>query len=169
VSHVSRLLRRVGLKRWANWLFRRECARSDRRFRQEIAQRDQRWFNSLTEMRTIFTEEAEGVSYGGYPGGDPRDFTPDGECCTPEEIAAHKAACEAWERGDFTEPRHGRHAVEIALKDGTKAVGHGCINPYGIGVYTYHNEESARARDAAALLLGYVFGEPAGRDTGEQK
>lgn len=38
--------------------------------------------------------------YGHYHGGDPRLFTPAEDECTPEEIAAHKAACEAWERGE---------------------------------------------------------------------
>lgn len=32
--------------------------------------------------------------YGYFVGGDPRDFHPDHESCTPEEIANHKSACE---------------------------------------------------------------------------
>lgn len=33
----------------------------------------------------------------GYPCvSDPRDFSPDVECCSPEEIAAHKLACETF-------------------------------------------------------------------------
>jgi hypothetical protein len=33
--------------------------------------------------------------YGYFGGGDPRDFHPDHECCSPEEIKRHKEACEA--------------------------------------------------------------------------
>ena len=32
--------------------------------------------------------------YGFFHGGDPRDFHPDYECSTPDEIAAHKEACQ---------------------------------------------------------------------------
>lgn len=38
--------------------------------------------------------------YGFFIGGDPRNFTPDTESCTPEEIALHKEHCAAWERGE---------------------------------------------------------------------
>jgi hypothetical protein len=31
---------------------------------------------------------------------DPNDFTPDYECCTEQEVANWKAACEAWNRGE---------------------------------------------------------------------
>ena len=48
----------------------------------------------------VANEFAEQSNYGHFIGGDPRDFTPDPECSTPEERAAHKAACEAWGRGE---------------------------------------------------------------------
>jgi hypothetical protein len=36
----------------------------------------------------------------GYPHvDDPRDFFPDRECCSPEELASHAAAVAAWESG----------------------------------------------------------------------
>lgn len=31
--------------------------------------------------------------YGAFPGGDPRDFTPDPECSTEAEREAHRRAC----------------------------------------------------------------------------
>lgn len=37
--------------------------------------------------------------YGGFTGGDPRNFFPDMEMCSEEEIANHKKACEAWDKG----------------------------------------------------------------------
>lgn len=43
---------------------------------------------------------AEHESYGQFLGGDPRTFTPDPECSTPEERAAHKAACDAYDRSE---------------------------------------------------------------------
>ena len=38
--------------------------------------------------------------YGFYHGQDPRTFSPDQESCTPEEVEAHKLACESAERGE---------------------------------------------------------------------
>ena len=32
---------------------------------------------------------------------NPHDFSPDPDCCTDEEIAAHKASIEAWDRGEL--------------------------------------------------------------------
>ena len=37
--------------------------------------------------------------YGFFPGGDPRDFTPDGDAME-EEIENHRLACAAWDRGE---------------------------------------------------------------------
>lgn len=46
--------------------------------------------------------------YGFFHGGDPRNFFPDGECCSPQEIENHKRACELWDeaeaRGETPEP-----------------------------------------------------------------
>ena len=68
-------------------------------------------------------------SYGGYYGGDPRKFFPDEESCTADELAAHKAACEAWNRGD---------QVNVRTRPCTKELG--CERPFGIGV-TVHDDE----------------------------
>ena len=42
-------------------------------------------------------------SYGFYHYGDPRQFVPDEEMNTPGELAAWRAACEAWERGEHVQ------------------------------------------------------------------
>lgn len=42
----------------------------------------------------------EQVEYGYYNGENPNNFFPDLECCTEKEIAAHKAACEEWNKND---------------------------------------------------------------------
>ncbi len=72
------------------------------------------------------------ISYGGYYGGDPRRFFPDEECCTPAELAAHKAACEAWNRGERPDPRTRACSPEL-----------GCERPYGIGVTDDGRKEEA--------------------------
>lgn len=72
--------------------------------------------------------------YGFFPGGDPRRFSPDLECCTEEEIASHKAACERWEAGDAT-----------ALP-GSCIHGDGCIitlSGFGLGSYDYDADDGA--------------------------
>lgn len=50
----------------------------------------------LPELR----ERSEQAHYGYCVVEDPHDFTPDLETNTPEETANHRAACEAWDRGD---------------------------------------------------------------------
>lgn len=62
-----------------------------------IEERD-RLLKGLAKAKQVIGYEAQG--YGSFPGGDPRNFTPDEEVNTPEELAAWKAACEAWDRGD---------------------------------------------------------------------
>lgn len=57
-------------------------------------------------------EFAHGESYGHFGGGDPRDFTPDPDCSTEAERAAHKAACDTWNRG-AGEPVEGAHDVRV--------------------------------------------------------
>jgi len=44
--------------------------------------------------------EHEEPGYGFYQPPNPHDFYPDGESCTPEEIAAHREACEAWDAAE---------------------------------------------------------------------
>lgn len=43
-------------------------------------------------------------SYGYFLGGDPRQFSPDEECCTTEEIARWQALCADWDVGRQAEP-----------------------------------------------------------------
>jgi hypothetical protein len=70
------------------------------------------------------------ITYGHFLGGDPRNFTPDVECSTEEERAAHKAACEAWDRGERPDIG-GPH--KPLIKDGV-VIGHVTICGYGLGV-----------------------------------
>jgi hypothetical protein len=41
---------------------------------------------------------------------DPNDFTPDPECSSPEQMAAHRAACETWGKPQF-KPNNGCYYV----------------------------------------------------------
>jgi hypothetical protein len=70
------------------------------------------------------------TTYGGHYGGDPRKFFPDEEACTAEELAAHKAACDAWNRGDQVEVR--TRSCSLTL---------GCERPFGVGV-TVHDDDA---------------------------
>lgn len=36
--------------------------------------------------------------YGLFYPENPHDFTPDVDCCTPEEIENHRKACEDWDK-----------------------------------------------------------------------
>lgn len=80
--------------------------------------------------------------YGWYLGGDPRQFEPDEEN-RPDEIAAWRSACEAWERGESVEPPAEEHGpwkdqatgrVTLGARPSATAVGV-CSAPraYGMG------------------------------------
>jgi len=69
-------------------------------------------------------------TYGPFAGGDPRNFEPDEECCTPEEIAAWKSACAEWDAGFGTDRGPGCQT----FGDGSIVTGAG----FGIGVTTWH-------------------------------
>jgi hypothetical protein len=68
--------------------------------------------------------------YGFFHGGDPREFHPDYESCSPQEIADHKAACEA---ADRDEPK-----ASLPCESGWVAPGvHVLRSSFGIGITTF--------------------------------
>lgn len=71
----------------------------------------------------------EDVCYGFFHGGDPRNFSPDGECSTEEEQAQHKADCEAWDRGE--RPDIGPPCEHLSAGDASIIV---TKSGYGLGV-----------------------------------
>lgn len=78
-------------------------------------------------------------SYGYFLGGDPRDFAPDPECNTPEELEAHKVACAAWERGE--RPPIEAHHHETSEHEGSVV----CVSysgSFGLGVTSIRDEEA---------------------------
>ncbi len=79
------------------------------------------------------------ISYGFFPGGDPRTFHPDGPECDPEELANHKAACRLWdeaeERGET--PRDEPGSCEWWFDAEGRSVAHVLRARYGIGTYDF--------------------------------
>ena len=69
--------------------------------------------------------------YGVFPGGDPRDFSPDPEASTEKELALHKEHCAAWDRGE-------RPTVPVSGFVGTT---HFLRAHYGLGVYYVDMDE----------------------------
>lgn len=75
---------------------------------------------------------SEEICYGFFPGGDPRRFTPDLECCTPEEVVRWKEDCDSWDSGD---------RVTVAVS-GVVAPGiHVTRSAYGLGTYFIQMED----------------------------
>lgn len=90
-------------------------------------------------------------SYGFYRGGDPRQFEPDQE--NPDaEIAAWRAQCAAWERGEQSEPPAEEHGpwidpdtaeVTIGERPSPESIGMcSVVRSFGLGA-TYCNRHTA--------------------------
>ena len=109
--------------------------------------------DTLRALADRIRGEAEGVTYGYFPGGDPREFTPDEECATADEMERYKADCAAWERGEAVD-RGGPHVgindrpdVQDAMEAarGTRpTVGWVTVSHYGLGTYCYRDESLMR-------------------------
>jgi len=80
--------------------------------------------------------------YGFFCGGDPRDFYPDTESCSDNELLNHNRACALWNeaeaRGETPTPEKCPSGF-IFGEDG-KCLGHVLRAPYGIGGYSYWEE-----------------------------
>jgi len=103
---------------------------------------------------------AEETGYGFYHPDNPHDFHPDEESCTPQEIANHKAACDAYDAGARVDPPEVHQHV---VSDDGKVVASLLITPWGIGSYALRDEKAAEvlaalaawdARDAAGETGG---------------
>ena len=86
----------------------------------------------LTKLRQYLERTSEENGYGFARPSNPHDFFPDHESCSPDEIAAHKAACEAYDKGEYTPER------------GSEWVGnmHILRAPWGIGAYVFRDPEA---------------------------
>lgn len=89
---------------------------------------------ALIVCRPIIEDHGTEGGYGYYRPANPHDFHPDGDSCSEEEIAAHKAACEAFDKGEYV-PEGGHQCAPGA---------HILVAPWGIGGYTYTDPECAK-------------------------
>ena len=92
--------------------------------------------------------------YGFFPGGDPRDFTPDPEASTEEERRNHKRACELFEAGKITTV-DGRHHFPVVNVSG-EVVGHVTHAAFGLGVYNVGDRDMDRAANELDALLDRI-------------
>ena len=95
------------------------------------------------EAMVEFCGGMDGEVYGSFHGGDPRRFKPEEEECSPEEIAAWKAACAEWDEGRGVDRGPGC----LTFGDGSAVTGTG----FGVGVTTLPEaEEITQAKAAIA-------------------
>lgn len=80
------------------------------------------------------------MGYGFFPGGDPREFTPDSEMCSNSEIQAWKEACDKWNQAE-------RVVIEGSHRWLTDAegnvIGTATVSGLGIGTYWYDDKEES--------------------------
>lgn len=107
----------------------------------------------LKRILPMVEAQTKQIGYGFFPGGDPREFTPDEECSTPEEQAKWKADCEAYGKGEIgKQPSTGRGTHD----EQGRLTSHLLVGGYGLGTYTYEDPEGAalvaEIREAIAEL-----------------
>jgi len=104
------------------------------------------YWKQLCVAARPFIEQAADISgYGFYRPANPHDFHPDHESCTDEEVANHKAACEAFDRGEY-KPDRGDGWVSENM--------HILTAPWGIGSYSDVIPEAREILDAIARATG---------------
>jgi len=105
---------------------------------------------ALADVAAWLREEGVMHGYGFFPGGDPKDFTPDSEGTKPEELEAWKVACKAWdeaeERGEVPDPMS--PACQATGKGGFITFG-----KFGLGTYTIEHEDTIKVADECDAAL----------------
>ena len=99
----------------------------------------------LREIADAVRARAEDSLYGFFPGGDPRDFSPDPESSTDDERASHAEACARWEAGECADvggPCEWR--AEATADDDGRVIVKTLTSHYGLGVYTMRDDEIMR-------------------------
>jgi hypothetical protein len=89
---------------------------------------------ALEMARSYIDAMSTEPGYGFARPANPHDFHPDAESCSAEEIAAHKAACEAYDKGEYT-PERGSEWIGAT---------HILRAPWGIGTYTMRDEQAVK-------------------------
>lgn len=111
---------------------------------------------NLRAALAFFEEWAADESYGAFPGGDPRLFAPDPEATTEPERAAHKAACEAWKRGERATFDVGpMNSETLIVKGGAVPPGTAFVHRpiFGLGTVRRVDAEMVRVRDGLRAAL----------------
>lgn len=110
-----------------------------------MLERERKLEGALAACLPYLEDVAVHTGYGFARPDNPHDFSPDRESCTEEEIAAHKAACEAYDRGEY-DP-----AATLGSINGPGV--HLLRAPWGIGSYTMRDEQIGAIVDAARAIL----------------
>lgn len=116
---------------------------------QEIEELEDEIVRLRAALETVkaYLPPAEESVYGHYLGGDPRDFTPDRDCCTEAEIQAWGAACLAANAGQPCPEgveSHG-HYVNFVERDGKREmVLESRPGSFGIGARITRDPELAK-------------------------
>lgn len=100
----------------------------------------------LVEALEAARNELVDESYGPFPGGDPRQFKPDPEACTPEEIEAHRLACIEWDKGEGED--RGPSCATFGDASAWTRTGYGC------GTYTWGHDVVPTIDAALAAARG---------------
>lgn len=87
------------------------------------------------------------TSYGGFYGGDPRNFSPDPECSTETERAAHAAACAEWDKGNEIKVEADRCHWLARMTETAP------LCSFGLGSTTERDLAAEAARDALTSAL----------------
>lgn len=89
---------------------------------------------ALEMARSYIDATSTEPGYGFARPDNPHDFHPDAESCSADEIAAHKAACDAYDKGEYTPER------------GSEWIGamHILRAPWGIGTYIMRDEQAVK-------------------------
>lgn len=82
------------------------------------------------------------VGYGFFRPDNPHDFTPDSDS-TPEQLEAHRLACEAYDKGEYTD----KHPSGWITPDI-----HITTAPWGMGSYVYDRPEFVTALEALEVI-----------------
>ncbi len=130
---------------------------------------------ALERARPVIAFEAESVEYGPAFADDPRDFKPDPECSEEYERAAHKAACEAFERGEMVEiprcytrvarnPEEAAAVAKTEMENGAAAVTvtdrivHVNVQSWGLGTTTTRDPNMAATLEVIDAFLAHPEG-----------
>lgn len=135
--------------RWADFAVQlTEANRTQRENLAFVMARADELREALAAAREYLPEAAQ-ESYGmGGAVDNPHDFNPDPDACTETELAAWKAACEAWDRGEVVAKDRG---CSVASNGDAAIIA--CRAPWGMGSYTYRDPglQALHARVAKAL------------------